>query len=537
MTKLCFLAHVIDPFGIEDPALVIATADGMSRTVTLHELEMIEDLIVSYEVSVLIGALKAESFGLPRQIIDIKDGLKLASGISKDQGGERQWSTFRQLAIAEPGSYAKELAEMARGQRLQPGRSELFELLTRASVALVGLWNDLQLALGMTGEWERFIQIEVPVQQIFWYRQYHGISLDQAAWQNVLQRTQKEKYDAFREVARMIGVSPSTIKFQNIGKHLKGTDAAFLSEFAESSSIESCFEAASEHSEFARAFVAFSQARKDESTLLRINPEQERMFPVFECFGTVTGRIIVLNPALQSLKRRHRQIVAADAGKKLLYLDYVQFEPGILAQLSNDASFVEAYNRSDLYAELSKVLFGTPSRRSEAKGMFLSYSYGMSPDSIATLMCGNNATAEEIIDRKNTISCFFADFPGLERLRANLLDELQEKGAIASLMGNHRRRIHTGRLSGKEQNWALSQRIQGTASLIFKEALIHIAEACGPEAILLPMHDAVLIQVPEDDEAVRKVELTEIMVACFKKWCPDIRVRVSSEDFASTVSA
>jgi DNA polymerase-1 len=533
MMQVFFLSHVIDPFGIEDPALVIARKDGTSETISLQQLTKIDDLIVSYEVSILIGALRSNSCGLPHRIVDIRDALKLASGLSKDQGGERQWSAFRQLAIVEPGSYAKELAEMARGQRLQPGRNELVELLSRASGVLVGLWDDLKLALGVVGEWERFIQIEIPVQQIFWHRQYHGIALNQAAWQDVLQRTQKEKYDAFRKVAGMIGVSPSTIKYQNVGKHLKGTDAEFLSEFAESSSIERCFETAGEHSEFAKAFVAFSQARKDESTLLRINPEHERMFPVFECFGTVTGRIIVLNPSLQSLKRRHRQIVAADPGKKLLYLDYEQFEPGILAQLSKDAAFVEAYNRSDIYIELSKILFGTSSKRSEAKGIFLSYSYGMSTDAIARLMCGNSATADEVDERKKTVSKFFAGFPGLETLRADLLNELQDKGSIATLMGNHRRRIHKGRLSGKEQNWALSQRIQGTASLIFKEALIEIAKVYGPDAILLPMHDAVLIQIPESDEAVSSVDMTAIMAACFKKWCPDISVRVRSDEFAA----
>ena len=129
MMQVCFLSHVIDPFGIEDPALVIAGKDGTSETVSLQQLTKIDDLIVSYEVSILIGALRSNSYGLPHRIVDIRDALKLASGLSKDQGGERQWSAFRQLAIVEPGSYAKELAEMARGQRLQPERNELVELL------------------------------------------------------------------------------------------------------------------------------------------------------------------------------------------------------------------------------------------------------------------------------------------------------------------------------------------------------------------------------------------------------------------------
>jgi len=347
----------------------------------------------------------------------------------------------------------------------------------------------------------------------------------------VCERTQKEKYDAYRALASMIGVSPSTIKYQNIGKYLPGTDAEFLLDFARSPSLEGYFEVASEVSEFAREYVAFSQARKDESVLLRINPLAERMYPIFECFGTVTGRIIVLNPALQALRRRHRQIIKSDEGKKLLYLDYAQFEPGILAYVSGDRAFIDAYNTHDLYVELSRTLFGSSSKRSEAKRIFLAYSYGMSTSSIARLLRGNRASAAEIEVEKNKIASFFSNYPGLSRLRESLLDELQNTGSISSLMGNHRRRVIKGRLTTKEQNWALSQKIQGTASLIFKDALIALSNTYGADSILLPMHDAVLLQVPENEDL--KKELAAIMAASFDKWCPGISVRITSENFAS----
>jgi len=534
MMGFCFLAHVVDPFGILEPALVVAGQDGRSKILTLGELAEIEETIVTLDVHTLVNALRAGDFVLPHRIVDVRDALKLASGLSKDQGGERKWDTFRQLSSVEPGSYSREIAEMVQGRRLQPERSELIELLTRACNALCALWDDLKLLLGVAGEWERFTQIEVPVQQIFWFREYHGVALNQAAWHEVLERTQKEKYDAFRKVATAIGTSPSTINYRNVGKYLKGTDAEFLLDFAESSSVEGYFEAAAENSEFAKNFVDFSQARKDESILLRIDPEQERMFPIFECFGTVTGRIIALNPALQSLRRRHRQIVAGDPGTTLVYLDYAQFEPGILAQISGDASFVEAYNRQDLYVELSEVLFGTAAKRSEAKRIFLAYSYGMSIESIARLTCNNNANAEEVSTQKGRVLKFFARYPGLEKLKGQLLNELQDKGSVSSMMGNHRKRTNRGRLSGKEQNWALSQRIQGSASLIFKDALIEISKEYGLEVILLPMHDAILLQVPNGDVVSLKEGISAIMAASFNKWCPDILVRISSDDFALT---
>jgi DNA polymerase-1 len=393
--------------------------------------------------------------------------------------------------------------------------------------------EDLHLSLVMAGEWERFIEIEIPIQQIFWWRQYKGISFNKIEWDRAKDRVQKDKYDAFRKLALMMGTSPTSVRYQNVGRHLKGTDAEYLAEFADSPSVEVHFELAREHSQFAHSFVAFAQARKDESIILRIDPGQERTFPTFECFGTVTGRIIALNPALQSISRDHRHFVAADMGKSLSYLDYAQFEPGILAQLSCDQTLIRAYNSHDLYIELSMVLFGSTSRRSDAKRLFLAYSYGMSPDSMSRLISGRNASSDEVNTRKAKVVEFFSRYPGLEELRQNLLDELQDNGSISSLLGNHRRRVSRGRLSGKEQGWALSQRVQGTASLIFKDALIRISKAFGPEVILLPMHDAVLLQIRESEKNSIESEITAIMIASFQRWCPDIAAKVTSEDFAS----
>jgi hypothetical protein len=141
VNPVSFIAHVIDPFGIEEPALVWTHQDGSSETIALDQLSAVKELVVTYEVPTLINALRAEGYALPAQLIEVKDALKLLLGIAKDQGGERKWNTFRQLAALEPGSYAKELAGMMRGQRLQPSRSSLYEMLAKAANALVALWG------------------------------------------------------------------------------------------------------------------------------------------------------------------------------------------------------------------------------------------------------------------------------------------------------------------------------------------------------------------------------------------------------------
>jgi DNA polymerase I len=57
----------------------------------------------------------------------------------------------------------------------------------------------------------------------------------------------------------------------------------------------------------------------------------------------------------------------------------------------------------------------------------------------------------------------------------------------------HEQRIKNGQLSAKEQRSAVSQVVQGTASLIFKKALLEVGKI-DDVVILLPMHDALVFE-------------------------------------------
>lgn len=61
------------------------------------------------------------------------------------------------------------------------------------------------------------------------------------------------------------------------------------------------------------------------------------------------------------------------------------------------------------------------------------------------------------------------------------------------MLGNHYLREHDGPLTAKEQRSAVSQVVQGTASLIFKRALLNVGEL-DDVTIVLPMHDALLFE-------------------------------------------
>lgn len=528
-----FVAHVIDPFGVEAPALCILRPGLEPTRQSLPELSVDTDPIVTFETHLLITALRKHGLSVPKLLVDVRDGLKLSVGLSKDQGGEKRWDAFKSLSMAHPGTYAKVLANMMRGRTYQATEPEMTTLLEEATRGLATLWAGLELSLRFANEWSRFLDVEIPVQQVFWQRERNGIAINKPELERLSAAVRQEKYLSYRELAQQLGESPSSLNFSNVADHLKGTDAEFLSAFSTTRSLESCFEVAQEQSSFARHFLSFVQARKDEATLIRVGLNKTRVFPQFECFGTVTGRIIITDPALQGLRRRHRGIIAADEGMELLYFDYAQFEPGILASISEDAALISDYNSHDLYSQLSHVLFASHARRSEAKRVFLAHLYGMPSSSIALLLAGS-AKEEEREQFHEAVENFFNKYPGLERARQSALDELQQQGRVSSIFGNHRRRTHSGRLSKREQQWALSQKVQGTASLIFKEAVQSIALEAGSGCILLPMHDALLLQSTPSAATGLKERATSLMEDAFVRRCPGVRPRVISEPFALT---
>ena len=249
--------------------------------------------------------------------------------------------------------------------------------------------------------------------------------------------------------------------------------------------------------------------------------------------GTVSGRILVSDPYLQQLRRAYRSLVAADPNHRLIYLDYAQFEPGVLAGLSCDAQLIAAYNDGDLYTALAKVLFGDSAQRPTAKRVFLAFSYGMTPDRIATMLAGD-AAANERDAYAAKIATFFQAFPDLAHFRTSQQEALRADGYVKSVFGNRRLRTTTDEhLSLKEQRWAMNHPVQSTASLIFKEALNGIIAEFGVEPVILPVHDAVLLQFPDDEHFDGRAQrASEIMVERFSHRVPGVRARIKAGAFA-----
>jgi len=533
MTDVSFLAYVPDPFAVQPSRFLIRKPSGECLHVNARELSEFPTQLLTYDMPALIDDLRRLKHTPPINIMDIGDALRLLVGRPKDDGGEKLWNIWPAMKRHFVDKIDADLFErLALLRESRPDPDELSRLLEAASAALADLWTSLASRLRHQGEYDRLTTVEWPLQSSFAYRQFRGIRVDAAGASTLLALISAEKYAAYRRVAEHLNKSPTGLNYWNVQRHLINTDVAYLMNLDPGGQLQSAFEMAAIASPFAEAFVSLMKAGRDASIVRRALGGADRLFPIFHVLGTVSGRILVSDPYLQQLRRAYRSLIAAEPHHRLIYLDYAQFEPGVLAGLSGDANLISAYNDHDLYTALAEVLFGDGAQRPVAKQVFLAFSYGMAPDRIAIMLAGDAAENERVVYAAK-IASFFEAFPDLASFRISQQDRLRANGHVASLFGNRRLRTTQGEhLSLKEQRWALNHPVQSTASLIFKEALNGIVAEFGVEAVILPVHDAVLLQFPDDEDFGARVKrATEIMVDCFTHRIPGVRARIKAGPF------
>ncbi|MHB8069092.1 MAG: DNA polymerase, partial [Desulfobaccales bacterium] len=162
--------------------------------------------------------------------------------------------------------------------------------------------------------------------------------------------------------------------------------------------------------------------------------------------------------------------------------------------------------------------------------LFLAYSYGMGKTGLAKLtskMVASIDTVSQILEDN-----FFNAFADIEIWKQHLYETLLNKGRIGTALGNYRNRTKKGPLDAREKRWTVSQVVQGTGALILKRVIKKLSHKIPEAKILLPMHDALLIEVPSDDEAEISREIETVFLDTFIEMCPGTNPRVSLKPFA-----
>jgi len=523
-----FLTHRIDHFGFEFPIFLGLKDNGEEIKLTVNEILNYQGEIITYELPFVLDSLRTLYGGKLPAFIDISQIIKINTGRAKKSYPKNQlpWSFWIRLKNEIGEEKATLFFKIIRESK---DETEIFTTLSELAILLKNLYLNSIIILKEINQISRFFEIENRIQQILNKRQIEGIYLNLEVLSEIVNKLETIKNHLINKLRynhKITDLNYKSLRLQLIEKgfQISSKDYNYFN-------LIGYLKSAKINSQLCNDLYNALRAKSDFDSLSQYIPENiNKVYPVFDCIGTVTSRILIVTPHIQQLKKENRRVFIPKENYSLLYCDYNQFEPGILASFSNDDEMIALYNSEDIYENFSRYIFGTKSLRKEAKTIFLSYLYGMSDKKLV-------ASIEKIIKNRginNKISAqeFFSKFTELEKFKAKENEKMVEKGFIKSetTIIRYVRKTKEGKGKQSEKRFVLSQLIQGSASFILKKAILDTMEDKEIE-FLIPMHDAVLFQVPSNKLKEKMTFIEKCFVDNYIKVCPKIEGSVDFIEF------
>jgi DNA polymerase-1 len=242
-----------------------------------------------------------------------------------------------------------------------------------------------------------------------------------------------------------------------------------------------------------------------------VNPATGRIHTSFNQIGAATGRLSSTNPNLQNIPVRSprgeaiRRGFVPRPGNRFIVADYSQIELRLLAHLSRDQAFVDAFLAGgDIHRQTAAVIFGvapdavTPEMRARAKTINFATIYGQGPHALARqLGIGYD-------DARRFIEDYFVRFAGVRSFLDRTVAEAKERGYVETIFGRRRYipelrdKNHSIRAFGERT--ATNSPLQGSAADLIKVAMIRVSEALRAAyraKLLLQVHDELVVEAPE----------------------------------------
>lgn len=517
------------------PLLIGCDDNSHPAFITLTNNSLIDSEIVVFNSSQIIDYFRRNKIQLPKSIIDIFQIYKLLKGkpLKYHKYSEAQiiWLVFKELIDNEEELKSVISALDSSAKKITSNKLE--NKLILFTSYLKKAYEHFMLELKDKGELERYEKIEKPFNYLLCKRHYDGIFLNPRTLHKKIESVTKE----LNTLNKRLRYEYNIFNPQNtaeIKSALSKNNFSYLSKITKSinnNSFWNFIKTGSEQNEFLHLLYSAYRISFDKNSLTKIIVEEDgKVYPVFDCCGTVTSRTQVRMPHIQQLKKTSRDIFSAKPNYTLLYADYSQFEPGILASLADDENLIACYNQGDLYTSLSIELFSQPDLRPICKVIFLSFMYGMSSTGLENLIKdffhdGNSG-------KKDELQNFFEKFVNLVPYKSHLETTALNEKKICSCLGNYRyfESKSLKHLPSKVKRWVLSQKVQGTASLILKTAILNCCNDTEVE-FLVPMHDAALFQVPVELTEEKKKFIQKEFENAMTIYCPKLVPKVTFKKF------
>lgn len=408
------------------------------------------------------------------------------------------------------------------------------------AVALRAVAPVLEEHLRTQGIWELATGLEFPLVQVLARMEHNGILVDRGYLEK-LDAEFGEKMKTLERTVQQLGGEDFNVNsnpqlqrilFDKLGlaktKRIKtgySTDAAELEKLAGAHPI---IESLLECRQVSKLKTGFT-----ELLLALIDPKTQRIHTTYEQTTAATGRLSSTAPNLQNIPirgeqgRQIRRAFIAPPDHVILSADYSQIELRVLAHLSQDETFLEAFAQGhDFHATIAAKVYGvplsdvSPAMRSQVKQFSYGIAYGMSTYGVSQRL------GVEMEEAANFIEAYYAQFPKVREFLAAQVDKAKVDGFTTTMFGRRRYlpelRSSNFRLRALGERMALNTPIQGSAADIIKKAMIGVDAALRQEPIakmLLTVHDELVFEVPVENLAQARTIIEKEMTQAARLRC------------------
>lgn len=363
-----------------------------------------------------------------------------------------------------------------------------------------------------------------------------GCLIDQAKWRTIIDAAKTERDRIAEELGTMLvdagGVPQLSLfggpainlnsnaqlieTFRNMGVILPDTMEATLLKY-DHPAIKKLLE----YRSFEKTISAFG-----EKFLELIHSETGRIHPDFNQIGADTGRFSCTNPNVQQIPATSdfRSCFVAPEGYKLITCDYSQAELRILAQLSEDAAFVEAFSSGgDLHQLTASQMYQVPpdqvtkTMRGAAKVINFGLAYGRGPAALGGQLGVSTEEAKALIDQ------YFKAYSGIGRWLDRAARDAVRKGYSVTMLGRKRfyppldsSDIEYNKKRASIERQGKNSPIQGANADMTKLALIGLHEVLQDydARVVNTVHDEIVVEArAEQAEVVCKIVEREMVKA------------------------
>jgi DNA polymerase-1 len=415
-----------------------------------------------------------------------------------------------------------------------PEAEKLEEHLCRKALAVEQLTPVLQEQLKENGMERLYYELELPLSRVLAQMEKTGIRVEKDELVKYGEELQERIEQAIARIYELSGTEFNINSTKQLGEILfdkLGLPVIKKTKTGYSTDAE-VLEKLEPYHEIVSQILLYRQLTKLQSTYVEglvkeIREETGKVHTYYRQTIAATGRLSSQFPNLQNIPirleegRRIRKVFKpAEEGWYILSADYSQIELRVLAHISKDERLIQAFRENmDIHTKTAMDVFGVPedqvdaNMRRQAKAVNFGIVYGISDYGLSQNLGITRKEAAQFIEQ------YFHIFQGVRRYMDEIVKQARSDGYVSTLL--HRRRylpeINASNYNVRSfaERTAMNTPIQGSAADIIKLAMVQMAERLKKEKaksrMLLQVHDELVFEVPEDELAMMKRIVPEVM--------------------------